>query len=197
MMMPLVLGDLNSIPKSLEHYKETFSQMFSMMDQKHKSQVGYITIDEKMVQAGKTHRRAGLHVDGVFNDSCGGWGGGGWGSHGNGMITVASKKGCKSYNQLFDGEIGKDGECDKIIDQLDENKAEVFKDGVAYWVDGLCVHESVAQPEDCERIFVRLSMPSKAPWFDGYTKNPLGILPTGKILSKREFQSESEIVLPG
>lgn len=62
-------------------------------------------------------------------------------------------------------------------------------------VDGLCVHESVEQKEDCERIFVRLSMPSAAPWFEGYTKNPLGILPTGKILPKREFQAESEIIL--
>jgi hypothetical protein len=195
MMMPIVLGDITSIPKTLSHYNQTFLQLFELMDQKHVGQVGYITIDEKAVKAGETHRRKGLHVDGVFNDSCGGWGGGGWGSHGNGMITVSSVKGCKAYNQLFDGEIGKDGECEKLISQLDKNKSEIFKEGVAYWVDGLCVHESLVQNEDCNRIFVRLSLPSKAPWFEGYTKNPLGILPTGKILPKRKFQSATEVVL--
>jgi hypothetical protein len=197
MMMPLILGDLTSIPKSLSHYRETLSQLFQLMDPKHQGQVGYLTIDEKSVSAGQTHRRAGPHVDGVFNDSCGGWGGGGggWGSKGNGMITVSSRAGCKAYQQTFEGEIGQDGECDKLIPQMDESKATIFQAGRAYWVDGLCVHESLVQNEDCERTFVRLSMPSKAPWFAGYTKNPLGILPTGPVLDRRTFQSEAEVVL--
>lgn len=196
MHMPLILGDLNSIPEGLNHYKETLSQLFKLMDPKHLGKVGYITIDEKKVMGGKTHRRQGLHVDGVYDDSCGGWGGGGgWGSKGNGMITVSSLAGCKAYNQSFDGEIGRDGECDKLADQLIEEKSTVFQAGRAYWVDGLCVHESLVQPEDCERTFVRLSMPSKAPWFEGYTKNPLGIQPTGPILKPRSFQNSKEVVL--
>lgn len=196
MMMPLILGDLNSIPESLNHYKETFKDLFKLTDPKHFGKVGYITIDEKEVLKGNTHRRSGLHVDGVYNDSCGGWGGGGgWGSVGNGMITVSSVEGCKAYNQKFDGIIGKDGECDLLEDQLDESKATIFKKNTAYWVDGLCVHESLPQKENTKRTFVRLSMPSNAPWFDGYTKNPKGIQPTGEILSKRKYQNEREVIL--
>jgi len=195
MMMPLILGDLSSIPESLNHYKETFKELFSIMDKKHNGKVGYVTIDEKEVLEGKTHRREGLHVDGVFNDSCGSWGGGGWGSVGNGMITVSSVEGCRAYNQKFNGEIGKDGECDKLASQCKEENYTVFKSNTAYWVDGLCVHESIPVLENTKRIFLRLSMPSNAPWFEGYTKNPLGIEPTGKILSKREFQNSEEIIL--
>lgn len=195
MMMPLILGDLSSIPESLNHYLPTFKELFSLMDAKHQGQVGYITIDEKHVKVGQSHRRQGLHVDGVFNNSCGGWGGGGWGSVVNGMITVASAKGCKAYNQSFDGEIGKDGECDKLASQLKEENSTVFEENVAYWVDGLCVHQSLELEQDTNRIFLRLSMPSSAPWFEGYTKNPKGVMPTGKILKQREFQKAPEVVL--
>lgn len=186
MMMPLIIGDLNSIPELLGHYKETLSQLFKLADPKHLGKVGYITIDEKVVPAGKTHRRSGLHVDGVYDGKCGGWGGGGgWGSVGNGMITVSSVAGCKAYLQEFDGELGKDGECDKISAQCDESKAVIFQPNQAYWVDGLCVHESLPQVKETERQFVRLSMPSNAPWFEGYTENPNGVKPTGPILAPR------------
>lgn len=196
MMMPIILGDLNSIPKSLSHYLDTFKDLFELTNKDHFGKVGYITIDEKEVNSNETHRRSGLHVDGVFNDSCGSWGGGGgWGSVGNGMITVSSYPACKAYNQEFDGTIGKDGECDLLTDQLDESKSKVFEANRAYWVDGLCVHESLPLKERTKRAFIRLSMPSNAPWFEGYTKNPKGIKPSGEILSKREFQKEDEIVL--
>lgn len=196
MMMPLILGDLNSIPESLAHYKSTLSELFHLMDQNHKGKIGYLTIDEKFIKKGDTHRRSGLHVDGVFNDSCGGWGGGGgWGSVGNGMITVASEQGCKAYNQALEGVIGEDGECDLLKDKLKEENATIFKKNTAYWVDGLCVHESIQQEKDVNRTFLRLSMPSKAPWFKGYTKNPLGIKPTGKILDMREYQISKEVKL--
>lgn len=193
MMMPLILGDLNSIPLTLQHWKETLGRMFEQC-RKHFGSVGYITIDEKEVKAGKTHRRAGLHVDGVYNGSCGGWGGGddggGWGAVGNGMFTVSSVAGCRAYNQTFEGKIGKDGECDQFVNQLDQSKSELFGANVLYWVDGLCVHESLPMPQDTKRQFVRLSMPSKAPWFEGYSVNPLGVQPTGAILPKRPYMGD-------
>src|ERR1700722_15952177 len=124
MMMPLIIGDPNSIPETLSHYVKCLSGLFALSDSKHKGQVGYFTIDEKYVSKGSTHRRAGLHVDGIYNGSCGSWGGGGgWGSVGNGMLTVSSIPGCKAYRQSFDGHLGMDGECDMIQHQCDENKS--------------------------------------------------------------------------
>lgn len=187
MMMPITIGDMSSIPEVLKNYKEVFQELFALA-REHKGKTGYITIDEKVVKKGETHRRAGAHVDGVFNGSCGGWGGGsggGWGSHGNGMITIASHEGCLAFNQDVKGFPGNDGECDHLKEQLKDGT--VFQANTAYWVDGLCVHESLPMQEDTARTFLRLSLPSDAPWFEGYTENPLGIKPSGPVLPRRKF----------
>jgi hypothetical protein len=184
MMMPIVLGDINSIPDFLADWNKAIENLFAMANCK--DGIGYLTIDEKTVQPEKTHRREGKHVDGVFKGGFGGWGGGGgWGSVGNGMLTVASHAGCRAWSGEFIGRPGYDGECDHLSDQCDEGT--LFEANNVYWVDGLCVHESVPQVARVDRQFVRLSMPSTAPWFDGYTVNPLGVLPTGEILPRRQF----------
>ena len=213
MMMPITLGDLNSVPDELAHYLPTLKQMFDAHP-KHHGQVGYLTIDEKTVKKGKTHRRAGKHVDGVYRGSCGSWGGstgggswgggsnpapsgggwgggGGWGAHGTGMLTVSNIVGCKAWNQEFEGALGYEGEADHLADQCKEENATLFQPNRLYWVDGLCVHESLPMLEDCDRQFIRLSMPSTAPWFEGYTENPKGIKPTGPILPRRSFMDEA------
>ncbi len=55
-----------------------------------------------------------------------------------------------------------------------------------YWCSPLCVHESLMTRHPAARQFVRVSMPSDAPWHEGYTPNPLGILPTGPIHGPRK-----------
>jgi hypothetical protein len=188
MMMPVVIGDVSSIPDSIGHWRGAMSDLFNMTE--HRG-IGYITIDERVVTPGETHRRSGLHVDGVLEGRAGGvWGGGGggWGSVGTGMLTVASHVGCQAWRGCIDGWPGNDGECDHLAEQLGE--PTVFQPNVVYWVDGLCVHESLSQKERTPRQFVRLSMPSNAPWFEGYTENPLGIKPTGEILPPRKYMSQ-------
>ncbi len=187
MMMPLIIGEPNSIPDFLNHYVNCLVKLFNFALPSHKDQIGYITIDEKTVEAGKTHRRPGLHVDGVYNGNVGSWGGGGWGAVGSGMLTVSNIEGCKAYKQWFNGTIGNDGECDSMVDQLKESGAEIFKPNHVYWLCGLCVHESLPMKETADRQFVRLSLPSCAPWFEGYTENPLGIRPSGQILKRRSY----------
>jgi len=181
MMLPIVLGVMESIPKSIENWKGNLSNLFSICGNKGK--VGYITIDEKTVKAGEAHRRGGLHVDGVYRNGPGGWGGGLWGS--SGMLTVSNVEGCRAWSQEFKGSPGSEGECDHLSEQLGE--PILFKKNTVYWCDGLCVHESIPMIKDTQRQFVRLSMPSSAPWFEGYTENPLGVKPTGPILAKRAF----------
>lgn len=189
MMMPIILDDMMTIPDKLKPYWNLIHSMFGLMNKEHRDKVGYITIDERVVKAGETHRRAGLHVDGVYRGEAGSWGGGdgGWGAPGTGMLTVSNIIGCKAYNQEFDGTIGRDGECDSLAQQCDESKATLFQSGALYWVDGLCVHESIPMTQTSKRQFVRLSMPSKAPWFEGYDVNPRGILPSGPVLSRRKY----------
>lgn len=184
MMMPVILGDINSIPDFLKDWNKALENLFAMSNCK--EGIGYLTIDEKTVEPTKTHRREGKHVDGVYQGSYGGWGGGGgWGSVGNGMLTVASHAGCRAWAGEFIGRPGWEGECDHLADQCDEGT--LFAPNDVYWLDGLCVHESVPMTERVNRQFVRLSMPSDSPWFEGYTVNPLGVKPTGRILARRPF----------
>ncbi len=194
MMLPVMLGDDESIPEFLHHYKNAVSGLFQMADEDHIGKVGYLTIDEKAVKPKATHRRAGLHVDGVYQGESGAWGGGkgtggGWGARGAGMLTVASHPGCRAWNQDFTGWPGWEGECDHLAEEL-QGLGTLFGANEVYWVDGMCVHESVPQPVEVNRQFVRLSMPSDAPWFECYTVNPLGVMPTGEILPRREFMNQ-------
>lgn len=191
MMLPVILGDTATLPEFVEQYKKTFEALCKMIDPSLKGQVGYLTVDEKTIEPDKTHRRQGLHVDGVYNGGVGGWGGGhsggSWGSVGNGMLTVSNPAGCRAWNKTFTGWPQSEGECYHLADQCPEQEAVLFKPNMVYWVDGLCVHESMPQLEKVDRQFVRLSLPSEGPWFEGYTENPLGIKPTGEILPRRVF----------
>ncbi len=186
MMMPVIIGDLSSIPETLNEWRDSLKALFDLSPQ-YAGQVGYLTIDEKQVVPATTHRRAGRHVDGVYRGVAGPWGGGGWGAAGTGMLTVASHVGCRAWNGQFEGFPGYEGECDHLADQCCPENEVVFGAGEVYWVDGLCVHESIPQAQAVDRQFVRLSMPSTAPWFEGYTENPMGVKPTGPILPRREF----------
>lgn len=186
MMMPLILGDLDSVPDSLAAWRPTLETLFALGG--HAGEVGYITIDEKTILPGETHRRAGKHVDGIYRNGLGGWGGG-WGSTATGMITVASHPACLAWSGEFQGWPGDEGSCEHLSDQCNQLESTLFEGGRAYWVHGLCVHESLPFETPVDRQFVRLSLPSTAPWFEGYTENPLGVRPTGPILPTRPFMS--------
>jgi hypothetical protein len=184
-MMPIILGDVWSVPETLAHYSEALKRLFALGG--HTGEVGYLTIDEKVLQPGETHRRPGLHVDGIFQGRVGGsWGGGGgWASVATGMLTVSSAPGCRAFSQEFSGWPGMEGECDHLADQCEDGT--VLSPGVVYWAGGLCVHESIPMTKETPRQLIRLSLPSDGPWFEGYTENPLGIKPRGEILPMRRF----------
>ncbi len=188
MMMPVILGSLQGVPPQ---YRELVSKMYGTVENRFIGDVGYLTIDEQDLEPGNTLRRSGLHVDGFYHGSHGAWGGGGaggaggsWGSVGNGMLTISSTPHCKAYLGIIEGEPMAEGECDHLVMP---NEGEVFEENQIYWVDGACVHESLHVTEKTQRQFVRLSMPSNGPWFEGYTENPNGVKPTGEILPRREF----------
>lgn len=188
MMMPIVIGDNKTNP--IKEYHRTCEELFRDTNPECLGKVGYLTIHEKNIQAGDTHRRAGKHVDGILEDGkIGGWGGppGPWGAIGLGMLLASSVEGCKAWNQSINGEPGYDGDCEHLSEEL--NEGTLFQRNKIYWLDGLCIHESLPMEKDTQRQLIRLSMPSSAPWFEGYTENPYGIKPTGEILSKRKYMT--------
>ena len=184
MMMPYQL----EIPRmSLPEYLRPWYEILELMAQDHIG-IGYLTIDEAHVRAGETHRRPGLHVDGVGpNGDIGGWGGGGKYAS-NGMTMVSSHVGCVGYAQDFFGWPGPNGDCEHLAGQISDEGETVLQPGTVYWCSSLAVHQAIPMQEDVLRQFCRVSFPSDAPWYEGYTPNPLGFKPTGPIHpARKEF----------
>lgn len=249
MMMPFKTEDVEgTLPEYLQHYVPLITTLCDFATGPHG--VGYLTIDEALVRKGESHRRPGLHVDGIgplktaggWASDPGGWGGssyergpwasepggwaaptktyrggwapepgpwagcgartlpqytmGGWSSTPagawarRGMVLVSSHYGCRGWAQDFEGYPGPNGVCEHLEDQLDPSSEIKMLANHAYWCDALAVHESMPMTEDTFRQLVRVSAPSDAPWYEGYTVNPLGILPGGPIHSPRsEFMA--------
>lgn len=195
MMMPFHAHDVKgSLPYYLYGYVPLIQKMIDNAPnhvQYWNENTAYLTIDEKHLVPGECQRKEGLHVDGMYKDMlAGAWGGGGggWGSCGNGMLLVSNTEGlCKMWTGEFQGHPVKDGDCEHLRDQLESKQEYVFKNGGVVWADGLCVHQSFETQQEVNRQFVRISLPNNSPWFEGYTENPLGIKPTGKIIKERRI----------
>jgi len=56
---------------------------------------------------------------------------------------------------------------------------------IVYWCSQMAVHEALPMTKLTKRQFCRISANSKAPWYEGYTENPLGIKPDGPIHPRR------------
>lgn len=180
MMMPFLLEDVATIPDAFGQWRRTVGELLQPTLVP-RSGTAYLTIDEALVKAGETHRRPGLHVDGIGPEGkeAAYGGGGGYGSWG--MITAASVAGCNAFVGDFEGYPGSNGDCTHLGPESAEKRRVLLQAGRAYWLGPMTVHESFPMRRDTHRQFVRISMPSEAPWYEGYTENPLGIKPTGPI----------------
>ncbi len=207
LLMPMIHGDKASLPEDLQQWWPTLDVCAKHTPQ-HKGKVVYLTVDEKQVPAGKTHRRPRLHVDGYWKTEAGHggvWGGGGgggaWGGGrgtaswqgGTGLLTVANHPGCRAWAQDFEGRPEVEGDCEHFRDQCDEG--QVLKPGTLYWMNPACVHESLPMTKGVKRQFLRISLPSNADWYEGCTPNPKGIQPTGKIQPRRRFLKSEPVLL--
>lgn len=195
MMMPFYGHDVEgSLPYYLSDYVPLIKKMLDNAPsnvQYWEENTAYLTIDEKELSPNQCQRKEGLHIDGMYKGTLSGaWGGsgGGWGSCGNGMLLVSNTDDlCKMWVGEFDGYPVNDGDCEHLRNQLKNQEEVSFKAGDVIWADGLCVHQSFAPEEAVKRQFVRVSLPNNSPWFEGYTENPLGIKPTGKIIKERRI----------
>ena len=183
MMMPVILGDLGSLPDDLARWRPLFGRLCDLAP--FNQGTAYLTIDERVVPAGATHRRPGIHVDGIGEDGSAGAYGGGGGYGKSGMLLAASHLGCRAWEQRFDGAPGPDGDCASLAAQCRADAERPLTASVAFWCGPLTVHEALPMASETARQFARLSGPSDAPWHEGYTANPLGIPPTGRIAPRR------------
>jgi hypothetical protein len=177
MMMPFLVDDpVGSMPADMRGYAEMIAGLDIRL-----AGVGYVTIDEGVMAQDEHQRRPGLHVDGGPASSWGG-GGGGWAGR-SGMLLASTNRGCKVWRATLEADFDEQSGCEHLRSKLGEGFET--RPGEAYWLSTYAIHETLGSNAG-PRQFIRVSMPSDAPWFDGYTVNPLGVLPTGPILPRRK-----------
>ena len=134
--------------------------------------IAHMTVDEKLVEAGRSQRRPRPHVDGRFMPEAQHWGhqpgpGPSWLHYCNdigrgpiarmAVIVAASVAGCRAWRGTFDGQPAIDGDLTHIADQLGDG--EVLPANVGYLLSPDCVHESMLFAEDTRRTFLRIALP--------------------------------------
>ncbi len=130
--------------------------------------LAHMTVDEKIVAAGKSQRRPKPHVDGCFIPARMAWGhDGGWQHTCNNVaeiaprrmsvIVAASVPGCRAWRGDFDGAPASDGDLSHIAEQL--GAGEVLPAGVGYLLSPDCIHESMIFTVPAERSFLRIALP--------------------------------------
>lgn len=139
----------------------------------------YLTVDERLIEPGKSHRRPGRHIDGNFLFDWQGGGNGGWlvGENGvyltpeqhqlqycsptGGLLIAATSPGCRVWAGEFEGEPAQGGDCRHI--DVSQMEASVLKPNTVYWMNSTGIHESLAHETSVARGLIRITLPADAP----------------------------------
>jgi hypothetical protein len=173
-MLPFVINsniDKNdSIPA---RYKAILKEMLKPFQ--YCNDIGFLTIDERQVSKGKTHRRGGAHIDGNYiHDD---WGNGGWLTSNNfnqknldihnklynnpkgGMIIASNYSACRGWTGNFHGEIKQGGDVSHLKGGLVNNSSFILKPNQIYYGNSQFVHESLPLTADVNRQLIRVTLP--------------------------------------
>jgi len=172
-MMPIIMGDHKSIPNPFRDY----IPMINMCMQHKKEEmgkVGYLTIDEKYVQAGQSHRRGGLHVE---RSQALRWGSGWGGTKGGLFFSNNIDDSLCIYNHIMNpSRIGKLGSIEPR--ELKNKLAFQVPAHQLMWLTDLTPHESLPLLSSARRQMFRLVTSDVSIWYTKHnTKNPLGVQP--------------------
>ena len=132
----------------------------------------HLTVDESIVEAGRSQRRPGAHVDGCFVPEERGWthgggGGSGWRHRYNAageirqrmaVIVATDVAGCRVYPGRFEGEPAEDGDLEHIRSRL--GAGQLLAAGQAWLLSPDCVHESLRFERSTRRTFLRIALES-------------------------------------
>lgn len=183
LMMPFVQGDPDSVPDEYASYRDIVASTFVR-----RGDVGFLTIDESRVGAGKPHRGArakfgrALHTEAGRIADAHVWGGyrWGWGSR----INVTLDRGTRillannldGSCALWDAEhedTSEDGDIGDRAAAYPYEAATHMRAGNVHEIGILTPHESLPVVRDYDRQFLRIigsGVHGREPYF---TKNPL------------------------
>lgn len=179
-MMPFLMGDPDSIPSEYRQYLPLIEACD--LPNFEKGKVGYLTISESFVQAGKSQRRGGIHVEKHPSRS---WGGG-WGGRRGGLYMSSNVPNSCSVWDSYVEDPGPMGDCEHLRSSFPEGR--VLRPGELVWMTDGTPHEALPQIASAYRQFFRLVTSEVSVWYrDHSTPNRLGILPPCQILEGNKF----------
>ena len=174
-MMPIIFGDLDSVPKHLRRY----GSMIEQCDLKPGTTV-YLTVDEKFLNEGDFLRRPGIHTDGT---NALGWGGG-WGYQ-EGIYLASNDGRCKVWDSITHNVDHLGG----LLGNPEGDEVEL-KPNTMYWITDRTPHESLSVEKTGVRQFFRLVSDGIGAWFAQHsTPNPLGVEPMAPIVNYDKFEA--------
>ena len=147
-----------------EWFKEYEPIIRSLIDPRNvEEQQAFVTIDERVVEAGTSQRRPGVHVDGIWQPAVRptwcqprpSWCQSAAGKAERMTAIVASTyPGCQVYPGMFDAEPMDDGDLEHIRQDLGDG--QLLPAGMGFELSPDCVHESLSLPETTQRSFLRI-----------------------------------------
>lgn len=125
--------------------------------------IAYMTVDEKIVEAGMSQRKPDPHVDGCFMPELNRWGGGGWNHYCNNVpfarmpvIVASTVAACKAWQGVFDAQPDEDGG----LGDIELGEGVLLPANVGYLLSPDCIHESLRMSEPTQRSFLRIALPT-------------------------------------
>lgn len=175
-MMPIIVGDEQSLPENIKPYQEMINS--TSLKQ---GDIAYLTIRESVIGKNQSQGRGGIHVEAPKLNA---WGGGGWGglSLDKGIYMASNDGACRAWNEIVE-ERDLHGGCKPLTDNIIKMKPSTL-----YWMTDKTPHESLVSQENFKRQFFRLVSDEISLWFAQHnTPNPLGILPNCPITQVNKF----------
>lgn len=165
LMMPYIQGEPGSVPREYDAYGDILRDVFLS-----RGDIGYLTIDESMVAAGRPHRgerakhgraihtEAGKRPFGLY-----GWGGSGWGDSANVLldrdveILLANSidGSCAVWDATHE-DTSWDGDIGHAAGMYPYETATLMRAGEVRKIGILTPHESLPVYRDIRRQFLRI-----------------------------------------
>ena len=184
-MMPFIQGESSSLPQEFQPYANIINENYL-----EKGEIGFLTIDERFVNAGKSQRgfnsfgiNRNVHIEVGRHEQMNCWGGSGGSSWGGKLKTVLDDNTkvliansisdtCRLWNKE-EKRHTKDGDLSAYINDYPENTGLLLKCGEVAKISIFTPHECVSQKYSSNRQFFRIVSKGVKGREDYFTINPL------------------------
>lgn len=183
-MMPFIQGDSSSVPDIYKPYAGILENNYL-----EKGEIGFLTIDESFVEAGKSQRgynsfgsNRNVHIEVGRRKDMNHWGGGGssWGGRfktlldDETMVLIANNISdtCRFWNSK-EMSYTKDGDLSAYLDKYPEETGILLKSGEVAKISIFTPHECISQKDPGVRQFFRIVGKGVKGREDYFTINPL------------------------